>query len=84
MARDLVTAIFRRAHAVIGACQMLIVGKLVQKADPFALNAMQLGALAVVALPVALILEPGGAALPATTDALLAFGYLAVFSTVIA
>ncbi len=72
-------------HAGLGACHVLLVARIAGKADPFALNAMQLTALVLFALPVALLVEgPAGLVLPSTATAYAAFGYLALFSTVTA
>lgn len=75
---------FVLAHAVVGAFQVLLVGKLAKTADPFALNGMQLSVLMLLAVPAALIFEgmPSFAAIDG--KAWMAFAYLAVFSTVLA
>jgi drug/metabolite transporter (DMT)-like permease len=71
-------------HAVITAFQVLLVGKLARTADPLALNALQLVVVAAIAVPLALVVEgmPDLHAIEPRTWA--SFGYLAVFSTVIA
>jgi drug/metabolite transporter (DMT)-like permease len=72
-------------HAALGAVQVLIVGKLVRTADARALNAMQLVVLAGLAVPISLAFEgPWDMAIVLDRHVLLAVGYLAVFSTVIA
>lgn len=76
--------LFVLAHAIISSFQVLLVGKLAKTADPFALNGMQLGVLMVLAIPAALFFEgwPNLSALD--QRAWLSFGYLVVFSTVLA
>jgi drug/metabolite transporter (DMT)-like permease len=71
-------------HAVLSAFYILLVGRLASTADPFALNGLQLAGLAVIAVPVALLVEgtPDVAAIDGRTW--LSFAYLAVFSTVVA
>ncbi len=71
-------------HAVVSAFQVLFVGRLARHADPFALNAVQLVVVAVISVPAALVVDgvPHLGALGG--DAWAAFGYLAVFSTVVA
>jgi drug/metabolite transporter (DMT)-like permease len=67
---------------------MILVGKLARRADPYALNAVQLSAIFVLAVPTAFLLEgqpPSLASLaPSGLMLALSFGFLAVFSTVIA
>lgn len=76
--------IFVLLHAVVSAFQVLLVGKLAKTADPFALNGLQLLAVAALALPAALLFE--GAPSLALVDGRmwLSFLYLAAFSTVLA
>jgi drug/metabolite transporter (DMT)-like permease len=71
-------------HALLSAFQVLLIGRLAAKADPFALNALQLCSVLALAAPVALFVEgvPALSSLSAGTWA--SFGYLAMFSTVIA
>lgn len=74
-------------HALISAFQVLLVARLAAGSDAYALNAIQLTAVAVLALPTALLVDGAG-----TLDAITgldaatwrAFGYLAAFSTVVA
>ncbi|HEY4221396.1 MAG TPA: DMT family transporter [Myxococcota bacterium] len=76
--------LFVLAHAIISAFQVLLVGKLAQKADPRALNAIQLGTVIALALPVALVVDGVPSLASISTTTWLSFGYLAVFSTVLA
>jgi drug/metabolite transporter (DMT)-like permease len=76
--------VYTLLHAAIGALQVLLVGKLARDADPYAVNAVQLTVVMLLAVPAALIFEgpPDLALLHGTTIA--AFLYLALFSTVVA
>ena len=76
--------VFVLLHAIISAFQVLLVGKLAKDADPFALNAVQLTVVLALALPAALLFEgvPDLSVLDVKSYA--SFGYLAVFSTVLA
>lgn len=68
-------------HALISAVQMVLVGKLTRQAEPFALNAIQLSTMAVLAIGGALLF--GAPLEPSTIDAKTwwSFVYLAVFSS---
>ena len=75
-------------HALLSAVQMILVGKLARRADPYALNAVQLTTIVLLAVPTAFLLEgapPTWASLaPHGLTLALSFAFLAVFSTVIA
>jgi drug/metabolite transporter (DMT)-like permease len=76
--------VYTLGHAVLSALHLVIVGRLVRRADPYVLNAGQLTVMALLAVPVALVFE-GAPDLPAIgLRAWLAFGYLAVFSSTLA
>lgn len=70
-------------HAVFGAVHVLVVGRLVRDADPAALNALQLVALAAITLPVAWLVEGAPPAVVVDRALIASFAYLAVFSTVV-
>jgi drug/metabolite transporter (DMT)-like permease len=72
-------------HALLGAVQVALVGKIARKADAFALNAQQLIVLALVSVPIALIVE-GVPRVDVVMEprTLASFAYLAAFSTVVA
>lgn len=73
-------------HALGSAFQVLLVGRLARDADPFALNAVQVTTVMVLAVPAALVFD-GVPALRAVAEldprTLMAFLYLAALSTVV-
>jgi drug/metabolite transporter (DMT)-like permease len=71
-------------HALLSAFQVLLVGKLARDADVVVLNAVQLGTVALLCIPAALVVD-GWPDLPAIDGRTwLSFLYLAAFSTVVA
>lgn len=76
--------IFVLLHAVVGAFQVLLVGKLAKAADPFALNGLQLAGVLALAVPACLLVEGAPDVTRIDASTWMAFLYLAVFSTVVA
>lgn len=74
-------------HALLGAVQVLLVSRLAHDVEPFTLNLMQVGAVGLLGLPVALVVD-GPATLVAAVhldgQSIAAFLYLAIISTVVA
>lgn len=71
-------------HALLGAVQVLTVARVARRADPFALNALQLTVLFALAAPLALAFDDVGALAAVDARTWLAFAYLSVLSTVVA
>lgn len=71
-------------HAVLGALQVLTVARVARRADPYALNAMQLTVLLLIALPLTLLFDDVTAIAALDSRTLFAFAYLSVLSTVVA
>lgn len=72
-------------HALLGALQVLLIGRLAQRADVLSLNALQIGVIACIAVPVSLAVEGAWDATAILEPRLLlSLLYLAVFSTVVA
>jgi drug/metabolite transporter (DMT)-like permease len=70
--------------AVISAVYVLVAGRVMKHADALALNALQVLVMAGLAVVVAVVLDAGGVAVDTSGDGLVAFVYLAVFSTFVA
>lgn len=71
-------------HAILGALQVLTVARVARRADPFALNALQLSVLLLLAAPLALLVDDVGALGAVDARTWWAFAYLSVLSTVVA
>ncbi len=76
--------VFTLLHALLGAVQVLLVGRLANRTDAITLNAMQVAVIASIAVPVSLVIEGPWqvVSVDVTTGASLV--YLAVFSTALA
>lgn len=71
-------------HALFGALHVLVVSTAARRVDPLVLNAQQLTVLLVLGAPLALMVDGVAPLAALDAQALFAFAYLSVFSTVVA